>query len=628
MSEFKENLKKVEHLLKIARIREEYTDCNNLYDFLGIDRTATPEEIKAGIGEKYKFYLTKQNASDWEALTKAFTSTQPAVEYLLSECRPEYDNYLIAVKVKELRKQFISCTSADRELEAKAKKEIVEQGIDVGLSETQIIQIIDRWLEEYGVKPASSGDEIYYEIFGIPNDADYAEIKKIYDREHEKYVKTKDEARWRQISEGWEILKDKDKRAAYDRKITEPEPDAPVLKVICMKDDYYIYKDVKKGASFTETIVIKNDHKGRLLGRIISDAEWLVPERGHLIDANEQTLEIHIVTSKLPVNTYEAKGTITIETNGGPPYLIPFRVILADLEIAADKFRKTYVPVAAACAGFIGSFSNSAFSSFLISAILAGAVSYALAKFIVKASLKNGLKLFKFPSAFMQGTAGGVVVLTILSHFSASSAGNQKVEQAKAAITSPPVPLPETEKTPVLDDLTEHNPLSGLSDETFTKGTIALSGSLTGVDAKTVGIGDFWRFGFEAADDKAHYGFGCSNYDELFFRVDGNDADRAAGIEAMRARPNRVTLYFRSQDWDFVQKCSKGSRCDGSACPLAIVIEANTNAQNVLLTEALKSLSTDVEPGKKHARAAASIAKKKKWKPKTSSFAPPSRDDL
>jgi hypothetical protein len=716
MSEFKENLKKVEHLLKIAQIREEYTD--DLYSFLGIDKTATKEAIKASIGEKYQFYLSKQNFNGWEILTNVFISSQPAIEYILFECKPEYDNYLLVLKVKELRKQFISRTSTDHELNTKAKKEIVKQGLDIGLSETQIGKIMDRWIEEYGVKlveafppsDSSSNDlsynellgktyheifglpndadcsettqiikiidrwmekdgvkpagvsapsdsvsdylpynefsgKTYYEIFGISKDADYSEIKRSYDEKQEKYVNAQDEARWLLISEAWETLKDKDKREAYDKKInkqeTELEDSAPVLKVIGMKEGAYIYKNVKKGASFTETIVIKNEHKGRLQGRIISDAEWLVPETDYLTYDNEQTLEIHIVTAKLPVNVYDAKGAITIEPDGGPPYLISFRIILEDLEIAADKFRKTYISLAAACAGFIGSFSSSPFSNSLVDAVFAGIIAYAIAKFAVKASLKNGLNIFKFPFGLIQGTACSIVILTILSHPSVNSVINRKVEQERAGTVTraenPPVsavaqpeqlqPLPETEKIPAIADRTDHNQFGA-----FTKGTIALSGSLTSVDSKIAGIGDFWRFGFEAMIDKAHYGFGCSNYDELHFRIDGKDVDRAAGMAVIRARPSHVTLYFRSQNWDFVQKCSKGSRCAGSACPLAIDVGANTNAQSTLyqppLAEVLKSSSVNVESGKKNTRAASSIVKKKKWKPKKSSFAPPSRDDL
>lgn len=715
MSEFKESLKKVERLLKIAQIREAHTDCNNLYDFLGIDRTATKEAIKARIGEKYKFYLAKQNVNDWEALTKIFISSQPAIEYILFECRPEYDNYLLVLKVKALRKHFISLTHTDYKLDPEEKKGIIKQGMDIGLSETQIIKIIDRWMEECGVKlvetspssdsssdclpynellgktyheifglpdnadqsettqiikiidrwmekdgvkpagasspsdslseylPDESLGKTYYEILGVPKDADYSEIKRAYDQKHEKYINTGDKAKWNLISEAWEILKDRDKREAYDKNMKEPqaelEDEVPVLKVIGMKDDPYVYKNVRKGASFTETIVIKNDHKGRLQGRIISDAEWLVPRREYLTYENEQTLEIHIITSKLPENTYDAKGTITIDTNGGPPYLIPFRVILEDLEIAVDKFRKTYIPFTAACAGLIGSLSGSPFSNVLISAVFAGVITYAVAAFIVKASLKKGLNIFRFPFTLIQSAAGSVVILTILPHLSVSSVINRKVEPEKFNIAKPQArpeqsqSLSEAEKTQVIADQDDHDQLSALVDGILTKETIALSGSLTSVDSKTVGIGDFWRFGFEAMGDKARYGFGCSNYDELYFRIAGNDVDRAAGMKAMRARPNRVTLYFHSQNWDFVQKCSKGARCAGSACPLAIVVEANTDAQNAFyqppLTEVLKSQSMRDESGRrKNTRAASSIAKKKQWKPKTSSFAPPSRDDL
>jgi len=558
MSEFKENLKQVEHLLKTAQIHEEYA--GDLYRFLSIDKTATKEAIQASIGEKHRFYLSKQNLNGWETLTKVFISAQPAIEYILFECKPEYDNYLLAVKIKALRKQFISRISPDHELDAKAKKKIVKQGLDIGLSEmqtgkimaqwleeygvkpveasppsasssnarlynellgktyheifglpsdadsseaTQIIKIIDRWMEKDGVKPPglpAPSDSVsdylpynefsgktYYEIFGIPNDADYSEIKKRYDEKQEKYANAQDEARWLLISEAWEILKDKDKRDAYDKKINKRE---------------------------------------------------------------------------------------------------------AELEDSAP-------------------------------------------------TLKNGLDIFKIPFALIQGIACAIVMLAILSHFGVSSAINRKVEQERADTVTrtenPPVsavaqpgqlqPLPETGKIAAVADRAGHNRFGALI-----KGTLALSGSLTGVDSKTVGIGDFWRFGFEAANDKAHYGFGCSNYDELHFRINGNDVDRVAGREAMSARPDRVTLYFHAQDWDFVQKCSKGSRCAGSICPLAIVAGADANAQSAWyrppLAGAVKNSSVNAGPGKKNTRAVSSMDKKKKWKPRTSSFAPPSRDDL
>lgn len=430
----------------------------------------------------------------------------------------------------------------------------------------------------------------------------------------------------------------------------EAEEGVPVLKVICKMNGYYLYNDVKKGTPFTETIVIKNDHKGRLQGKITSDAEWLVPESENLTDKSEQTLYIHILTSRIPENTYDAQGTITIDTNGGPPYLITFRVILEDLEIAADKFKKTYVPLAAACAGFIGSLKGAPFPYVLMGAAFAGIIFYSITNFIVKASLKSGLNIFKLPSTLIQGAAASVAILAILFHPGGSPVIKQNVEQEKPDIAvspeKPPAPavtkpeqlqtLPEAEKTPVVADQVDRNQQSGQVDDILTKETIALSGSLTNVDPKTADAGAFWGFGFEAADDKAHYNFGCSHYDELHFRMGGKTVDWTAGTEAMRTHPGRVTLYFRSQDWDLMQMCARESpRCEVSACPLVIAVEPDTNAKNIPpqppLADALKSPSVNVESGRalrKSTRIASKTARKKKWKPKASSFAPPSRDDL
>lgn len=669
MSEFKENLEKAEHLLKIVKIREEYISCNNLYDFLGIDRTATEQEIKACIEQKYKSYISKQNVDEWETFTKVFISTRPAIEYLLCECKPEYNNHLVDLKVKELLKHLTSPTSADREPRPKEKRKIIKECMEIGLSETQIIKIIGLWMEDDdSEKPVetfsssgSSSDYVppddlpgktYYEILGIANDADYLAIKRAYDKELRKNINTKDKARWSRISEAWETLKDEDKRKAYDKKIKKPEAEyaAPALKVICNKNGYYLYKNVKKGAPFAETILIKNIHDGQLKGEILSDAEWLIPERESLLYKQEQTLGIDIITSNIPENIYDAKGTITINTNGGLPYLIPFRVILEDLEIAASKFRITYVPLATACAGFIGLVSGSTFSDSALIAVFSGVVSYSAAKLIIKAALKNNVNIFKPSSILIQGAATGIAILAILSHSSVSSVINRKIEKQnpdtaihteKPHVLLAPEPtqlqtLAETEKKQVIADRLDENQQADPVKDILNKGTVSLSGKLTSVDSKTVDSGALWRFGFETADRKTHYGFGCKKQDELHFRIEGNDVSWAVGTEAMRAHPNRVTLYFRSQDWDFVNKCFKGARCDDkSICPLAIIIKPNINPPNNLpqppLTEAQKSPGIDVKSSrilKKETTRIDSKVTKKKLKSKAGSFAPPSRDNL
>src|SRR5215510_1505867 len=62
----------------------------------------------------------------------------------------------------------------------------------------------------------------YYEILGIPRDAAEADIKKAYRKLARKYhpdvSKEKGaEEKFKEVAEAYEVLKDKDKRAAYDQ---------------------------------------------------------------------------------------------------------------------------------------------------------------------------------------------------------------------------------------------------------------------------------------------------------------------------------------------------------------------------------------------------------------------------
>jgi len=651
MSEFKEHSKAVERLLRTAQICGEDTTGDNLYDFLGIDKTATREQIKTSIEENYQFYLSRRYVSGWKTLSKEFMASQQAMEYLLCECRTEYDNYLLELGVKELRNRFNSLTRPDRELGAKEEKQLLQEGLKIGLSETQAGKMISQWIEDDGVKTLAASStpnsspgytphdalhaKTYYELFRIPNDADYSEIIKAYEREYNRYVHGQDKARWDRVSDGWEILKDKDKRAAYDEMLKRPEPEiedgTPVLKVICKMDGYYLYKDVKKGAQFTETVVIKNDHKGQLQGKIVSDAEWLVPDRANLGYNSEQILGISILTAKIPAGNYDAKGTITLDTNGGPPYLLSFRVILKDLEAAAASLRKTYVPFVAACAGFIGSFSRSPFLLFLVSAVVAGMLFYAIAKLIVSAALENGLNILKLPSNLIHSLAAGVIVLTLLSHSIGSSVTKRDFEQERLDMSSLPEKpyapaMPEAEQLGALANaeksqaMMDRNPQFSQTDDIPAGASTAFTGSFTSMDSKVVR-----EFGLGSAGDKAAYGFGCSDHNELDFRC--------AKLRAIKAQQNPLALYFPSQDWDFIPKSPKDSRCSKAPCPPAGAAEFNKDGKNQPpLASALKSpnvRSGYVTAARINARlAAASTAKSKKWKPKTSSFAPPSRDDL
>ncbi|MDH3515045.1 MAG: DnaJ domain-containing protein, partial [Gammaproteobacteria bacterium] len=62
----------------------------------------------------------------------------------------------------------------------------------------------------------------YYQIMGVSRDASQDEIKRAYRRLARKYhpdvsKETDAEARFKDIGEAYEVLKDPEKRAAYDR---------------------------------------------------------------------------------------------------------------------------------------------------------------------------------------------------------------------------------------------------------------------------------------------------------------------------------------------------------------------------------------------------------------------------
>ena len=63
----------------------------------------------------------------------------------------------------------------------------------------------------------------YYEVLGVPKDADESTIKKAYRKLAMKYHPDRNpdnkdaEAKFKEIGEAYEVLSDPDKRAAYDR---------------------------------------------------------------------------------------------------------------------------------------------------------------------------------------------------------------------------------------------------------------------------------------------------------------------------------------------------------------------------------------------------------------------------
>src|SRR4029077_2425259 len=73
---------------------------------------------------------------------------------------------------------------------------------------------------EDGRRPAAMSD--YYRILGVAREADEAELKKAYRKMAMQYHPDRNsepdaEARFKEITEAYEVLRDPDKRAIYDR---------------------------------------------------------------------------------------------------------------------------------------------------------------------------------------------------------------------------------------------------------------------------------------------------------------------------------------------------------------------------------------------------------------------------
>jgi hypothetical protein len=519
MPEFEENLKKIESLLKIARIYDEYSTCEDLYCFLGIgNRKAAPDEIETIIGVKKKYFQGQQNNAKWGKLAVEFVSAQRAINSILLDNRSDYDKYLIDCKAKELRKHFILLTKYDDELSTNDEQILIGEGKELGLSEREIIEFINRWLVEDGVQRVTapfsdSGsssipfdvllNKTYYEILGISEDAEYAQIKAIHDKEYSKYNETRDKvkanARWVLVSEAWECLKDPVKRREYDEKLKQPKTPVPkgvpVLIVERKNDDDYTFKDVRRGDTITEKIVIKNTEGGLLQGTITSDVPWIEPERNKILEKHEQDLTINILTSKIPSKSSKSEGTLSIATNGGT-HAIPFKVYLESYEFELKRFQQGYVPLSAAIAGFLFSFVPGVkiweviritpiffaiwyaiqdlikknvtdvflaikevgkaaligwiggwiifsiikkltldmphFTSFFMGAYFIGFPSYLLNKQVFELLTKKGIDILKYSSEMFYASSVGVVVLTIIIHALISN----------ARIVPPPPPPP------------------------------------------------------------------------------------------------------------------------------------------------------------------------------------------
>ncbi|MGR3174591.1 MAG: Lcl domain-containing protein [Candidatus Scalindua sp.] len=183
-------------------------------------------------------------------------------------------------------------------------------------------------------------NKTYYEILGVSEDADYAEIKKVYDDEHKKYIHARDKAkataRWVPVSEAWECLCDNNKRRKYDEeqrrardKDLTPEGD-PKLEI---EDESgkerrsYEFKDMRLGTTQSVTVIAKNGGGGTLDASIKTSQPWLIVDTDKIHQSKlPQRITIKVDPKKNPSkNTFGGKDTGEIKINdkkGGDPYIV------------------------------------------------------------------------------------------------------------------------------------------------------------------------------------------------------------------------------------------------------------------------------------------------------------------
>jgi serine/threonine protein kinase len=247
---------------------------------------------------------------------------------------------------------------------------------------------------------------------------------------------------------------------------------------------YIAHQDVDNGTTLQETIEVSNVGTGVLTGTIVSNVLWIkVPTSiAPNMQNQSQKLQLIIDTKSLPYG-FSGTGTVSIRSNGGD-ISISISLATKGLSELTERFRKSYVPLIAACAGLIGSFSNSPISNFLVGAFFAGIIAFAFAKLFVKFFLNKGINIFKMHPVLIQGAAAGIVILTIMAHSGGgSSVGNQSPSAPASAPASVPSSAPASPsinitKAVVAADADANNVAIGI-DTSFLPGNKTLHYNIT-----------------------------------------------------------------------------------------------------------------------------------------------------
>ena len=454
MTNFTNDFKKLDKFLYFARTSDSYSECKDILELFEIkNKDASYPEIESQIN-KFVGEVKGSNAPKFKLIGKNISNFGETLKRILKDHRKEYYKYIQEndPKIKELKIHFKAYTKHDLELDSEEKKQLLKEAKEIGLSDAKAFELINQWLVEDGVKEAESHssastssaipfdvilNKTYYEILGVSEDADYADIKKVYDDEHKKYINARDKAkataRWVPVSEAWECLRDNNKRKKYDEKqrrkidkdlTAEGDPKLEIEDESGKERRNYEFKDMRLGTTQSVTVLAKNGGGGTLDAKIKTSHPWLIVDTDKIHQSKlPQYITITVDPKKNPKkNTFGGKDTGEIkinDKNGGDPYIVYIAYNIEEDVKDLKRFRQG-VTIGGLVLGFIlgsqiyniiegTSYKITAEYAFLIALIV-----------IVIVGSKLGYKDSGGGGAFGWGCGtfvGGLIILSILKAY-------------------------------------------------------------------------------------------------------------------------------------------------------------------------------------------------------------------
>ena len=285
------DFKNIDDFLKLAKTIDKFKDCNDIYELFGItNRGSSYPEIEVKINEFVKEY-SANTGPKFKNLQRTVSGSGELVKRVLKTNQHEFDNFLKDKLKEQLKTLFVFAVQKDKKLQPDEEESLIEEGDKLGLDQSEVTSFINELLQSYGARRGTLDALVrnHYEMLNVPEDADYKKIKAAYDREHQKYIKSRDKAKanakFHVVSEAWECLRDPDKKREYDeeqrrkREKGLTREGAPKLEIVDesgKEKRRFEFKDMKLGDSSSVTVIAKNGGGGTLDAKIVTSCPWLI----------------------------------------------------------------------------------------------------------------------------------------------------------------------------------------------------------------------------------------------------------------------------------------------------------------------------------------------------------------